>query len=244
MVVGMMQSFLGSFLVVLLMMIVLYRSALWGLLAMVPLTVTIGAIYGAVGFIGKDYDMPIAVLSALSLGLAVDYAIHFLSRARQVTEASAGAWKDTVATMFGEPARAITRNVIVIGVGFLPLLAAPLVPYKTVGVFMAAILLLAGLVTLLILPALVRVLEPLLFPKTRACCLTCQCATCIISSAALVGAAALNIQLFLALGWNRTVGYSLAGMAVLAGLCGALSYRQKCRADAARAARGAKGESQ
>ena len=46
MVAGMLQSFLGSFLVVLLMMTFLFRSALWGLLSMVPLMLTIGLIYG------------------------------------------------------------------------------------------------------------------------------------------------------------------------------------------------------
>ena len=69
MVSGMLQAFLGSFLIVFLMMTILYRSALWGLLSMVPLTVTIGLIYGAIGLVGKDYDMPVAVLSSLSLGL-------------------------------------------------------------------------------------------------------------------------------------------------------------------------------
>jgi len=166
MVSGMLLALLGSFLVVLLMMIVLFRSLLWGLLSMVPLSVTIGLIYGLVGLVGKDYDMPIAVLSALSLGLAIDYAIHFLARSR-AAYAGTGAWREAVAVVFGEPARAITRNAIVLGVGFLPLLAAPLVPYKTVGVFIAAILLTAGLGTLFILPALITVLERWLFPRPR-----------------------------------------------------------------------------
>jgi len=42
--------------------------------------------------------------------------------------------------MFQDPARAITRNAITISVGFLPLLLAPLVPYKTVGFFLATIM--------------------------------------------------------------------------------------------------------
>ena len=54
--------------------------------------------------------------------------------------------------MFGEPARAITRNVLVIAIGFLPLLAAPLMPYKTVGIFLCAIMGLSGAVTLIVLP--------------------------------------------------------------------------------------------
>jgi len=45
---------------------------------MIPLTVTITLIYGIIGLVGKDYDMPVAVLSSLTLGLSVDFAIHFL----------------------------------------------------------------------------------------------------------------------------------------------------------------------
>jgi len=166
MVAGMLEAFAGSFVIVLIMMTMLFRSFWWGLLAMLPLSVTIAVIYGLIGLIGKDYDMPVAVLSALSLGLAVDYAIHFLARSRQMASKH-GPWKATVGHVFGEPARAITRNVIVIGVGFLPLLAAPLVPYQTVGVFISAILLLAGAVTLLLLPSLIALFAKRLLPQAE-----------------------------------------------------------------------------
>lgn len=162
MVSGMMEAFLGSFLIVLLMMVFLFRSLLWGLLAMIPLTVTVGLIYGIVGLTGKNYDMPVAVLSSLSLGLAVDYAIHFLARSREARKKHTS-WRETIPEMFGEPARAITRNAIILGAGFLPLLAAPLIPYKTVGVFIAAIIVCAGIASLLILPATIRILEKYLF---------------------------------------------------------------------------------
>ncbi|NCC22691.1 MAG: RND transporter [Alphaproteobacteria bacterium] len=162
MVAGMVNAFLGSFVIVLLMMVFLFRSVLWGALSMVPLTVTIAFIYGVIGMIGKDYDMPVAVLSSLSLGLAVDYAIHFLARSREMT-LNADSWKEALPRVFGEPARAIARNVIIIGVGFLPLLLAPLVPYKTVGFFISAILLFAGAASLLILPSLITLLEKRLF---------------------------------------------------------------------------------
>lgn len=164
MVTGMLYAFVGSFVIVLVMMVILFRSLLWGLLAMVPLTVTIGLIYGVIGLIGKDYDMPVAVLSSLSLGLSVDYAIHFLARSRSLQKEH-GSWAKAQSAVFGDPTRAIVRNAIVVGVGFLPLLAAPLVPYQTVGVFIAAILFTAGVATILILPALIRIMEPWLFTK-------------------------------------------------------------------------------
>ncbi len=166
MVSGMLRAFLGSFLVVLAMMAFLFRSFWWGLLSMVPLTFTIAAIYGLIGIMGKDYDMPVAILSSLSLGLAIDYAIHFLARSRALREKHE-TWEETVTAVFGEPARCIARNVIVIGVGFLPLLAAPLLPYRTVGVFISAILLLAGIASLLILPALLTIFEKKLFIATQ-----------------------------------------------------------------------------
>ena len=162
MVWGMLRSLMGSFIMVFVMMAILFRSPLWGLLCMVPLSVTIVVIYGIIGLIGKDYDMPVAVLSALTLGMAVDFAIHFLERARTV-QAQTGSWQAAVPIMFGEPARAITRNVLVIAIGFLPLLAAPLIPYKTVGVLLFAIMSLSGSVTLIVLTALVTVTQKKLF---------------------------------------------------------------------------------
>ncbi|MGK0483923.1 MAG: putative RND superfamily exporter protein, partial [Planctomycetota bacterium] len=158
MVAGMLKSLGGAFVVVLLLMTVLFRSILWGLLAMVPLTLTIALVYGAVGIMGKPYDMPVAVLSSLALGLAIDFAIHFLARARREHERH-GSWKAALPAMFDEPARAIARNAIVVAVGFLPLIFAPLVPYQTVGVLLAAILGISGVATLLILPALLATCE-------------------------------------------------------------------------------------
>jgi hypothetical protein len=158
----MLKSFLISFAVVFVMMSVLFRSVLWGALAMVPLSVTIALIYGIIGIIGKDYDMPVAVLSSLTLGLAVDFAIHFLERSRAIYQETRS-WKAAVEPLFEEPARAITRNVIVIAIGFTPLLLAPLVPYQTVGVFLASIMAISGVGTLLLLPALIKMLRKSLF---------------------------------------------------------------------------------
>ncbi|MBL8723358.1 MAG: MMPL family transporter [Planctomycetes bacterium] len=165
MVVGMLESLAGAFVMVFVLMVVLFRSFWWGLLAMLPLSITIAIVYGAVGLLGKSYDMPVAVLSSLALGLAVDFAIHLLARARTVHQRT-GSWQASLPQMFDEPARAITRNVIVVAVGFLPLLFAPLVPYQTVGVLLAAILGVSGVVTMLLLPAVIHLGERFLF-RTR-----------------------------------------------------------------------------
>ncbi|MEN8262180.1 MAG: MMPL family transporter [Nitrospirota bacterium] len=166
MVWGMLKSFLSSFAVVFIMMTILFRSPFWGILAMIPLSVTIALIYGIIGVAGKDYDMPVAVLSSLTLGLAVDFAIHFLERSRMLYK-KYGSWEKVIVEMFEEPARAITRNVIVIAIGFTPLLAASLVPYNTVGIFLASIMAISGMATMYILPSLIKIMERQLFRKLK-----------------------------------------------------------------------------
>jgi hypothetical protein len=231
MVVGMLEALLGSFLAVFLMMTLLYRSVMWGALCMAPLTVTIAMIYGLIGLIGKDYDMPVAVLSALSLGLAVDYAIHFLTRGR-VMYLDYGSWKKTAGPVFGEPARAISRNAIVVGIGFMPLLLAPLVPYQTVGLFIAAILLLAGAGTMLLLPAAVTLLENKLFPRARRTCTMCHRVTCIISTVTAVVLVVFNVKQFIQVGWTGLTWVSLPVILVLGGWCVWMSRRERGRTEA------------
>ena len=229
MVWGMLQSFLVSFVIVFIMMAILFRSALWGLICMVPLTITIGAIYGIIGLVGKDYDMPVAVLSALTLGMAVDFAIHFLEGAR-VAYAQSGSWAKAGPEMFGEPARAISRNVLVIAIGFLPLLAAPLVPYKTVGIFVCAIMGLSGVVTLLILPAMIRLMEGRLFRTVAAPMRTsCNCGFCLVISASTVVLIALNVHQFAIVGWTKLVWVSVIAIPVMALACGIVSRRRACK---------------
>jgi predicted RND superfamily exporter protein len=108
MVDGMRSSLIGAFLIVLVMMIVLFRSISWGTIAMLPLSLTIMFIYGAIGFAGKFYDMPIAVLSSLTLGLSVDFAIHFIEHAKTFNSKLCN-FRQTMIEMFDGTAQAIWR---------------------------------------------------------------------------------------------------------------------------------------
>ncbi len=166
MVRGMLNSLMGSFIVVFLMMAFLFRSPLWGVLSMIPLSVTVLFSYGLIGLVGKSYDMPVAILSSLTLGLSVDFAIHFIERAREIY-AEEKDWKITLEKMHEKPARAVVKNAIIISVAFLPLILAPLVPYKTVGILISAILIVSSVATFIILPALIKPLKNKLFIEKK-----------------------------------------------------------------------------
>lgn len=161
MVRGMGEALLSSFIIVFFMMWFLFRSFKWGIIAMLPLSITIVFIYGLIGFSGKFYDMPIAVLSSLTLGLSVDFAIHFIDNSI-VNQKKERNFSKTFDALFAGTAQAIWRNVMVIAIGFLPLFFATLQPYVTVGTFFFFIMIVGGFVTLLLIPSILKEFQKIL----------------------------------------------------------------------------------
>lgn len=151
MVSGMLVAFLSTLGVILVLMVLLFRSIGWALLAVAPVLWTVLVVYGVLGAVGKDYDMPIAVLSTMVLGIGVDFAIHYVERFRLLRADRPNA--EAQRAFFEEPARALTRNALIIAIGFTPLFLSSLVPYVVVGAFLAAIIMLSWLVTIVGLPA-------------------------------------------------------------------------------------------
>lgn len=157
--VGMLEGFIASSVLVLFLLILDYRSIRWGIVGFLPLLFTVVLIYGAVGFIGKDFDLPMSVLSTLSLGLAIDFAIHFVSRFQQRYRET----HDFIAALVwtaARPGRGIVRNAVLFASAFSVMLFADLLPYVTVGASMIATMLLSALATVVFLPALIA-----LFPR-------------------------------------------------------------------------------
>ncbi len=136
-----------------------FRSFRWAIVGYAPLLFTIVFIYGVVGYTGKDFDMPISVLSCLSLGMAVDFAIHFVSRLRQrLADVPGESLHDACCWTAARPGKGIMRNAVLFAASFAVMILAPLTPYITVGAFIVSMMLLSALMTMLFLPALVTVL--------------------------------------------------------------------------------------
>jgi hypothetical protein len=155
-----------ALMVVLVILALDFRSLKWALVAYVPLLLTILLIYGVVGFVGKDFDMPLSVMSTLSLGMAVDFAIHFVSRFRQrrVEAVVSETVAESLAWTAARPGKGIMRNALLFAAAFSVMMAAPLTPYVAVGAFIVAMMLLSAALTLVLLPALVTLGQRWLVP--------------------------------------------------------------------------------
>jgi predicted RND superfamily exporter protein len=160
----MIRSFLAALIVVWVILTVSFRSWRWGLVSFVPLGLTILLIYGAIGYLGKDFDMPVSVLSALSLGMAVDFAIHFIRRYRQRLADDPDVERALVWTV-ARPGKGVLRNALLFSLAFSVMVFSSLTPYITVGVFIMAMMLLSAFFTLFYLPALIMLI--MLFGRGR-----------------------------------------------------------------------------
>jgi len=138
-----------------------FRSLKWATVAYIPLLLTVGTVFGVIGFVGKDFDMPVAVLSCLSLGMAVDFAIHFVTRLRQRLDASTQPdvnkrMDEALTWVITWPGKGVIRNAALFAVAFSVMILAPLTPYMTVGLFIVSMMALSSMATLSLLPALIK----------------------------------------------------------------------------------------
>jgi len=151
----MVRGFLMALVAVFVILALSFRSAKWAVVGYMPLLFTILLIYGVVGYAGKDFDMPLSVLSTLSLGMAVDFSIHFISRFRQRMAETGGEVREALLWTAARPGKGIFRNAVLFAAAFSVMLFAPLTPYIAVGAFIVAMMMLSALLTLLYLPALI-----------------------------------------------------------------------------------------
>ncbi len=169
----MVRGFAIALIVVFVILTINFRSAKWATVGYIPLLFTILLIYGVVGFAGKDFDMPISVLSCLSLGMAVDFAIHFISRFKQrLAEMQGARGKGTPTSELiteallwtaARPGKGIMRNAVLFAASFAVMMFAPLTPYITVGAFILSMMMLSAIFTIIYLPALIVLMQGWLF---------------------------------------------------------------------------------
>ncbi|MBK9953703.1 MAG: hypothetical protein IPP18_00685 [Rhodocyclaceae bacterium] len=109
------------------------------------------------GFASRDFDMPLSVMSTLSLGMAVDFAIHFVSRFRQRrAEVNRGETPlVSLAWTAARPGKASSQRRAVRRGPSRSNDAAPLTLYVAVGAFIVSMMLISALLSPAVAPALV-----------------------------------------------------------------------------------------
>lgn len=141
-----------------LMFLVLLRSPLFAVLGMAPNILAAAAVLAVMGFAAIPLNMMTAAIAAVSIGIGVDFAIHYLHRYRREREQSADA-AAAIARTHGSIGRALFLTGLTITVGFSVLCFSNFVPTILFGLLVALAMALAFLANLTLLPSLLALTD-------------------------------------------------------------------------------------
>lgn len=154
------ESVLITLAVVTVLLSLIFRSTVAGALALAPLVVTILVNFGVMGFFGVGLDSFTAMVASIAIGLGVDYAIHFTHRLKKELTGHDGDTEEALRRTLSTSGVAVMVNAASVGLGFLVLLAAGGQHIRRFGGLSSLTMLLAGALTLTLLPVLLVRIGP------------------------------------------------------------------------------------
>ncbi len=164
---GQVLSLLLSLGLVALLVGILFRSAVAGLLASVPLGLAILLLFGLMGYMNIELNIATAMLSSIMIGVGVDYTIHFLWRYKE--ELGRGlAHADAVTKTLTTAGRGIVFNALSVVIGFSVLILSVFLPVEFFGILVVVSISACLFGALVLLPAVCLIFKPkFLEPKTQ-----------------------------------------------------------------------------
>ena len=164
-VTSQLSSFATAFVTVFAVIFIVFRSARFGLLAIIANALPVCAVLGVMGWLGISLNVATVMVASVALGVVDDDTIHFIGRFRR--EAAAGASTEQaieLATM--HEGRASLTTAIITSLGFGIMLLSEYKPTAWFGGLLALTMLVAFLTEVFVVPALI-VLLPRLFDARK-----------------------------------------------------------------------------
>jgi len=157
------KSFFIAFTVIFLMMIFVCRNLWLAALCMIPNLFPIAITLGIMGWFGIPLDVATTMIASVTIGIAVDDTIHFVSWLRR----NSGTTNDVAAAIvqtFADVGKPIVITTVLLSSGFFVLVFGSIVPTKIFGVLTAISMVFALIGDFFVLPALILILKPKLPP--------------------------------------------------------------------------------
>ncbi|MDI3548448.1 MAG: uncharacterized protein PWR10_2100 [Halanaerobiales bacterium] len=155
---GQILSLVLSIVLVSIIVMILFRSPMAGLLAILPLSLAVVCLFGLMGYLNIELNMITATLSSIMIGVGVDYTIHFLWRYRREKQKSDSI--EAVKTTLKTTGRGIIFNAFSVIVGFAILLVSNFLLVQFFGMLIVVSISFCLIGALFILPAICIVFKP------------------------------------------------------------------------------------
>lgn len=159
------ESLTITMVLVIILLAFIFRSWVGGVLAVVPISLTILINFAVMGYLGIGLDSFTAMIASVAIGLGIDTDIHFISRFREEMKTSPSRLAALQRTL-NTTGISIIINALAVGMGFLILLAAGGQHIRRFGGLTALTIFISALFTLTILPALLLTIQPRFLRQT------------------------------------------------------------------------------
>ena len=148
------RNFAMAFALICPMMILAVHSVPLGVLAMIPNVCPAVVVFGGLGWLGFPLDIGMAMTACVALGIAVDDTTHLLVRFRDAaTELDP---RSALRIAFRQCASAMSQTTLIAGLGLVAFMVGPLVALTRFAAMLIALLVVALLCDLVLLPALLK----------------------------------------------------------------------------------------
>ena len=158
MVKGQKNSLLIAFGLVFLSLLASLRRLLPSLIAMVPILVTTVFLFAFLGMTGISLNLFTTTLFSITIGVGIDYAIHFTSIYRTYRKEGLSS-VEAVEKAYGFSSRPIIANALGFSIGLSVLLLSPLKVHFYVSALMWVSMVLSSFLSLSLLPTLLKRLK-------------------------------------------------------------------------------------
>jgi predicted RND superfamily exporter protein len=135
--------------------VALMASIVAGLISLVPLLFTIVVSFGVMAYAGMSLDIATLMISSITIGIGIDYGIHYIERAREETRL--GGERTAALVRAAQTAgRGIVYNALSIAGGFSILLLSAFRGMRNFGLLITMTMLISAAGALVVIPAILR----------------------------------------------------------------------------------------
>lgn len=152
------QSMAIAIILVFIFVSALLRSIGKGLLTVLPIFATLFVLFGFLGWTGVPLDVATVLVASVSIGIGIDYAIHFISLYSHEQKLG-NSFNDALLKAYQGSGNSIVINVFSVTLGFLVLLFSDLVPLQRFGASVAVTMVVSGLAALTLMPAIIIAIQ-------------------------------------------------------------------------------------
>jgi len=135
------------------------RSALAGLLVLIPLSLAVLANFGVMGLTGIRLDIGTAAVSAMAVGVGADYAIYLIYRLREEVQKH-GACDEALRVALATAGKAVIYVALAVGLGYSILMFTGFGMHTRLGFLVAAAMAMSCLSAITLLPAVLCIIRP------------------------------------------------------------------------------------